>query len=45
MRVCPAGLPVKAHAPAYGQVTNIRLRPSPREDIGATRSWDRIVAG
>ena len=27
---------VKAHAPCFGQVTNIRLWPSPREDIGAT---------
>ncbi len=37
MRACPAGLPVKAHAPVCTQVSNIRLRPSPREDIGATR--------
>jgi len=36
MRACPAGLPVKAHAPYFGQVSNIRLWPSPREDIGAT---------
>ncbi len=34
MRVCPAGLPVKAHAPAASQVSNIRLWPSPRVDIG-----------
>lgn len=36
MRACPAGLPVKAHAPVACQVTNIRLWPSPRVDIGAT---------
>jgi hypothetical protein len=36
MRACPAGLPVKAHAPVVCQVSNIRLRPSPQEDIGAT---------
>jgi len=34
MRVCPAGLPVKAHAPAASQVSNIRLWPLPRVDIG-----------
>ncbi len=28
---------VKAHAPDCVQVSNIRLRPSPREDIGATQ--------
>ena len=36
MRACPAGSPVKAHAPVCLQVSNIRLWPSPREDIGAT---------
>ena len=34
MRACPAGLPVKAHAPVASQVSNIRLWPSPRVDIG-----------
>ena len=37
MRACPAGNGKGACACAYGQVSNIRLRPSPREDIGATR--------
>jgi hypothetical protein len=36
MRVCPAGNGKGACACAYGQVSNIRLWPSPREDIGAT---------
>ena len=35
IRECPAGLPVKAYAPVICQVSNIRLRPSPQEDIGA----------
>lgn len=37
MRVCPAGNGKGACALSIARVSNIRLRPSPREDIGATR--------
>lgn len=36
MRVCPAGNGKGAYACANGQVSNIRLRPSPQVDIRAT---------
>lgn len=36
MRVCPAGNGKGACALCFARVSNIRLRPSPREDIGAT---------
>ncbi len=44
MRVCPAGLPVKAHAPVICQVSNIRLRPSLREAHRATRELGSMQA-
>ena len=37
MRACPAGNGKGACACSSDQVSNIRLRPSPREDIGATK--------
>ena len=36
MRACPAGNGKGACACSFGQVSNIRLWPSPRVDIGAT---------
>jgi hypothetical protein len=36
MRACPAGLPVKAHAPVRNRFPTSGFGPSLREDIGAT---------
>ena len=45
MRVCPAGNGKGACACANGQVSNIRLRPSPQVDIRATGVPETIAAG
>lgn len=44
MRVCPAGDGKGACACAYGQVPNIRLRPSPQEvHRGGTRLKPKVA--
>jgi len=44
MRACPAGPPVKAHAPVHSRFSTSGFWPSPREDIGATKGAKPMTA-